>query len=119
MKKAAGGSGPAAGATVLLCRGCCCGTSTGFDHLEQEQALRAAVGDRVRVVDCLDECDRANVVVVRRPDLPRRERDLWLGGVTTERSTAALAGWLVDGGAGRPPRELAGRVFRHLPPRRA
>lgn len=109
--------------TLLLCRGCCCGTTAKvprLDHLAQEDALLAvASGDvEVRVVDCLDECDRANVAVVRRPQLPRKERDLWLGGLTTARATDALAGWLRDGAAGTPPRELAGRVFRHLPPRK-
>ncbi|MCW2607590.1 MAG: hypothetical protein JWO60_2283 [Frankiales bacterium] len=103
--------------TVLLCRGCCCGTSRAFDHLAQEDALLAVPDADVRVVDCLDECDRANVAVVRRPHLPRKERDLWLGGLTTARATAALVDWLQDGAAGAPPKELAGRVFRHLPPR--
>ena len=81
--------------------------------------LAAAGADvEVRVVDCLDECDRANVAVVRRPGLPRKERDLWLGGLTSARATDALVRWLQDGVAGTPPRELAGRVFRHLPPRK-
>ena len=109
--------------TLLLCRGCCCGTPgkvPRFDHLAQEDALLAAgrQGVEVRVVDCLDECDRANVAVLRRPGLPKKERDLWLGGLTTGRATEALVGWLRDGAAGPPPKELAGRVFRHLPPRR-
>ena len=105
---------------VLLCRGCCCGTPgkvPRFDHLAQEDALLEVAGVDVRVVDCLDECDRANVAVVRRPGLPRKERDLWLGGLTTERATQALVGWLQQGAPGAPPRELAGRVFRHVPPR--
>ena len=91
-----------------------------FDHLAQEDALLAAAGPgvEVRVVDCLDECDRANVAVLRRPGLPRKERDLWLGGLTTERATDALVRWLQEGAAGAPPRELAGRVFRHLVPRK-
>ena len=108
--------------TLLLCRGCCCGTTVvpRLDHRAQEDALLAAAsGDvEVRVVDCLDECDRANVAVVRRPHLPRRERDLWLGGLTTSRVTDVLVGWLRDGAPGTLPRELAGRVFRHLPPRK-
>lgn len=103
--------------TLLLCRGCCCGTSKGFDHLAQEDALLAVDEVEVRVVDCLDECDRQNVAVVRRPDLPKKERDLWLGGLTTGRATDALVEWLRAGASGAPPKELAGRVFRHLPPR--
>jgi predicted metal-binding protein len=60
--------------TVLLCRGCCCGTTTkhpATDHDRQEQLVRSAAattaGVAVRTVDCLDECDRSNVVVLRGP----------------------------------------------------
>jgi predicted metal-binding protein len=106
--------------SLLLCRGCCCGTTAKvprLDHEAQEDALKGS-GVEVRVVDCLDECDRANVAVLRRPGLPRRERDLWLGGLTTERATDALVAWLDEGATGTPPRELRGRVFRHVAPRR-
>ena len=110
--------------TVLLCRGCCCGTSDKHprtDHGAQEQALldaaaRSAV--EVRVVDCLDECDRSNVAVVRRAGLRASERDTWLGGLLTERAGSALAAWVADGAQHPLPPALVGLRFRHLPPRR-
>ena len=112
--------------TVLLCRGCCCGTAAkhpGTDHDGQEQAVRDAVGARpdveLRVVDCLDECDRSNVVVLRRAGRPARDRDTWLGGVLAGRATAALAAWLGDGAPEPVPAPLAGHRFRHLPPARS
>jgi (2Fe-2S) ferredoxin len=111
---------------VLLCRGCCCGTSAkhpGVDHLAQEQALDAAVADRpdveLRIVDCLDECDRNNVVVVRRHGRPARERDTWFGGVVTGKASRALVEWVEDGAPEPAPAPLAGLRFRHVVPHRA
>ena len=113
-----------AGTTVLLCRGCCCGTTAkhpGADHLEQELALERAVGTRpdveLRVVDCLDECDRSNVVVVRRHGRPPRERDTWLGGVVTATANRALLDWVEQGAPEPAPAPLVGHRFRHVPPR--
>lgn len=110
---------------VLLCRGCCCGTRAKHpkvDHDRQEQILAAAAdthpGVEVRVVDCLDECDRSNVAVIRRTGAPPRERDTWLGGLLTDRATAALADWIADGADGPLPDTLAGLRFRHVAPRR-
>jgi hypothetical protein len=111
--------------TVLLCRGCCCGTAgkhPRVDHDAQQDALAAAVRERadieLRVVDCLDECDRSNVVVLRGPSGRPADRDTWLGGVLGDRATRALAGWLGDGATGPLPDAVAGLRFRHLPPRR-
>jgi predicted metal-binding protein len=110
---------------VLLCRGCCCGTRAKHpqvDHEAQEQLLETAAeqhpGVELRVVDCLDECDRSNVAVLRRPGAPARERDTWLGGLLTDRAGTALAGWLAAGGDGPLPDALSGLRFRHAPPRR-
>lgn len=109
---------------VLLCRGCCCGTDDKHpttDHLAQEQALvdAAARGAaEVRVVDCLDECDRSNVAVLRSPHVKGKDRDTWIGGLLTRRATDELAGWLADGGDGPLPPAVAGLRFRHVPPRR-
>ncbi|HEU0101435.1 MAG TPA: (2Fe-2S) ferredoxin domain-containing protein [Mycobacteriales bacterium] len=109
--------------TVLVCRGCCCGTAAkhpGTDHELQEKELTAAVqsvdGVRVRVVDCLDECDRSNVVVLRGASGRAAERDAWLGGVLGSRATEALAGWLADGAEGPLPAPVAGLRFRHRRP---
>ncbi len=116
-------SRPTPSLTVLMCRDCCCGT-TGkhprVDHDGQLDAIEAAVGQRgdvtLQVVDCLDECDRSNVVVLRRSGLRTAERDTWLGGVLTDRATQALAGWITDGAEGPLPDAVAGLRFRHVPP---
>ena len=104
--------------TVLLCRGCCCGTATkhpDVDHLAQEQQLAEAAaraGARLAIGGCLDECARSNVIVLRR-----RERDyvdsIWLGGVLDERRTSELCAYLCDGWReGAPlPAALAALVF--------
>lgn len=109
----------------MLCRGCCCGTSAKHprtDHDGQLLALEEAVvagGCELRVVDCLDECDRSNVVVVRRPSVPRKERDTWFGGVLSDAATAALVEWVRAGAPVRDvPSRLSALAFRHVPPRR-
>ncbi|WP_139983743.1 hypothetical protein [Nocardioides litoris] len=102
---------------VLLCRDCCCGTARkhpGTDHGAQRDVLEAA-GDaaehvRVRVVDCLDECDRSNVVLVRDFTAGRRPKDTWLGGVLDDTATTAVVDWARDGGP--VPDVLARHVFR-------
>ncbi|MDQ1103912.1 hypothetical protein QE364_001105 [Nocardioides zeae] len=71
---------------VLVCHDCCCGTARkhpGVDHDDLVQHLRDTVpaGTRVRVVRCLGECERSNVVVVRDLSTPGRPRDTWHGGV--------------------------------------
>jgi predicted metal-binding protein len=111
--------------TLLLCRGCCCGTTAKhprIDHDAQVEALEDAVaqapGVELRVVDCLDECDRSNVAVVRRSGGRPAERDTWLGGLLTERATRELAAWLADGAQARLPPAVAGLRFRHVAPRR-
>ncbi|MYS46783.1 (2Fe-2S) ferredoxin domain-containing protein, partial [Streptomyces sp. SID5998] len=59
----AAGGGPVP-CRVVVCRDCCCGTSkVAGDHAAQTARLRAAAP--VRISDCLDVCDQANVVVVQ------------------------------------------------------
>jgi hypothetical protein len=100
---------------VLLCRGCCCGTAEKHprtDHDAQRDALLecgGSAGVRVRVVDCLDHCDRSNVVLVRDFTVGRRPRDTWLGGVLNPTTTERLAAWVQDGGA--LPRDLEPHCF--------
>ena len=101
---------------VLLCRGCCCGTAR---EAPQDRPRRpsgtpcldcdGAAGVRVRVVDCLDQCDRSNVVLVRDFTGGRRPHDTWLGGVLNPRTTEHLVTWVQDGGA--LPRELVPHRF--------
>ncbi|HSP36991.1 MAG TPA: hypothetical protein VLR26_04490 [Frankiaceae bacterium] len=118
-------SSPPPGTVVLLCRGCCCGTPAKHprtDHEAQAAALEeAAVAHpdvELRLVDCLDECDRSNVAVIRRPSEPPKNRDTWLGSMLTERATEALADWLRRGGTDPLPAPLAGLRFRRRPPSR-
>jgi predicted metal-binding protein len=118
-------SRPGPGTVVLLCRGCCCGTRAKHprvDHdtqqLTLEEAAAAHPAVELRVVDCLDACERSNAAVIRRPGAPGKDRDTWLGGLLTDKATAALAGWLRDGGAAVLPTQLASLRFRRIPPRR-
>lgn len=95
--------------TVLVCRGCCCGTERKHpqvDHLAQLNAIRDTAERaraQVRVTDCLDACDRSNVLVLRR-----RQRSgtvtVWLGGVLAAHQTSALCDWMA--GPRRDPTSL-------------
>lgn len=54
--------------SVLVCRGCCCGTQDGPDHAAHLESIAAATleaGGRLKVTNCIGPCDRKNVVVVR------------------------------------------------------
>lgn len=102
--------------SVLVCRGCCCGTagqSPAVDHDGQLERLRTATetvkGSKLRTVDCLGPCERANVVVVRRGSTR-----WWLGDVVDDAQVDTLAEWLTDP-AGDPP---AGLVFERPRPTR-
>lgn len=89
---------------VLMCRDCCCGSGAKHprtDHVAQREALLACSGVdgvRVRVVDCLDQCDRSNVVLVRDFAVGRRPHDTWLGGVLDPTVSAQVVAWVRDGG---------------------
>ncbi|EPH43545.1 (2Fe-2S) ferredoxin domain-containing protein [Streptomyces aurantiacus] len=101
--------GPPAGAarpTVTVCRGCCCGTPKvpGLDHAAQLGELRTALtgSASVRVVNCLDACERANVLVVQPSAEGRRAggRPVWLGLVNDPDVTADITAWIEAGGPG-------------------
>lgn len=102
-------SEPPAGCTVTVCRGCCCGTDRkhpGVDHAGQVAALTASAA-RVRVTDCLDACERSNVVVVGPSPDGRRAgaRPVWLAGVLHPDTVAEVVEWVAAGGpgVGEPP----------------
>ena len=106
--------------TVTLCRDCCCGSTTkhpNVDHALQRRTLETLAGGdvRVRTVDCLDVCERSNVVMVRDHAAPRRQRDTWFGGLLYRAHTAALVEW-VSSGAGAVPALLAPLRFVHRVP---
>lgn len=99
---------------VMVCRDCCCGSTSkhpATDHDAQRTALETAAGDgvRVRVVECLDECDRSNVVLVRDFTLGRRPVDTWLGDVHGDDATRAVVQWVAVGGP--VPDALTRHVF--------
>lgn len=106
--------------TVMLCRGCCCGSATkhpSTDHAAQQHRLEEVADDevRVRVVDCIDRCARSNVVLVRERLAPGRRRDTWFGGVHYRAQTEALAAWVASGRPAELPSVLA--PLRIPPPR--
>lgn len=74
------------------------------DHAGQvqrlEQRLRGTA--EVRVVDCLDACDRSNVVVVSPAPERRRSgaRPVWLGWVLDDDLLADVCAFVEDGGPG-------------------
>jgi (2Fe-2S) ferredoxin len=96
-----------AGCTVTVCRGCCCGTDRkhpGVDHAGQVPALVDGIGGsgRVRVTDCLDACERSNVVVVGPSPAGRAAgaRPVWLANVLHPETVAEVAEWVRAGGPG-------------------
>ncbi|MET9390924.1 (2Fe-2S) ferredoxin domain-containing protein [Streptomyces sp. NPDC006624] len=90
---------------VVVCRDCCCGSPkvTGVDHAAQTERLRAAAP--VRVTDCLDVCDQANVVVVQPSAAGRAAggRPVWLGQVNDREATEDVVSWVRAGGPGVAP----------------
>lgn len=98
--------------SVLVCRGCCCGTAAkhpSIDHDDQLHQLRAAAdegGARLWTVDCLGPCERSNVVVVRSGQQRR-----WFGSVLDEATTSALAGWVRTGALSSPPEAIGDLEF--------
>ncbi|MFG2409525.1 (2Fe-2S) ferredoxin domain-containing protein [Streptomyces brevispora] len=105
-KKAAPVSG-AARPTVTVCRGCCCGTAAKIprlDHEAQLADLRTSLAGvaMVRRVDCLDACERANVIVIQ-PSAEGRQaggRPVWLGQVNDPGAAADITAWVTHGGPG-------------------
>ncbi|MDG9704155.1 (2Fe-2S) ferredoxin domain-containing protein [Streptomyces sp. DH37] len=108
----------AARCTVTVCRGCCCGDIVpGLDHAAQLRDLRRALNGTadVRVTDCLDACEHANVIVVQPSPAGRAAggRPVWLGLVNDLDATADIVAWAERGGPGLadPPDILGLYVF--------
>ncbi|CAL9648851.1 hypothetical protein SUDANB130_06542 [Streptomyces sp. enrichment culture] len=74
----------------------------------------------MRVTDCLDACERANVVVIQPSATGRRAggRPVWLGLVNDRDATVDIAAWVAGGGPGvtGPPGILD--LYAFSPPRR-
>lgn len=94
-------------ATLLACRGCCCGTAEkhpGVDHDGQIERLMVAVtrlaGARLRITDCLGPCAQSNVIAVRHRDTATpgvRVGTTWFGDLLETADTDALATWVASG----------------------
>ncbi|MFF0294712.1 (2Fe-2S) ferredoxin domain-containing protein [Kitasatospora sp. NPDC004615] len=98
--------------TVTVCRGCCCGTTAKvprLDHEAQLVDLRTSLAGiaMIRRTDCLDACERANVIVVQPSAEGRRAggRPVWLGQVNDRDAAADITAWVAAGGPGlaEPP----------------
>lgn len=93
-------------ATVTVCRGCCCGRpekSADVDHAGQLTALRQTLpAAQVRTSDCLDVCERSNVLVVSPSAAGRAAggRPVWLGLVHDIDTVTDVADWIRAGGPG-------------------
>lgn len=105
-------TGAGARCTVTVCRGCCCGTTAKvprLDHEAQLAHLRTALADiaTIRRTDCLDACERANVIVIQPSAEGRRAggRPVWLGQVNDPDVAADITTWVTEGGPGlaEPP----------------
>jgi len=99
--------------SVLVCRGCCCGTESkhpGLDHHGQVERLRAALPKEIPSalweVDCLGACSSSNVIVVRRGQNRR-----WFGEMLDRERTEMLAEWIQGGANDALKEKLAAQEF--------
>ncbi|WP_432160912.1 (2Fe-2S) ferredoxin domain-containing protein [Streptomyces sp. NRRL F-5630] len=106
---------------VVVCRDCCCGTPkiTGVDHDRQLARLTEQVP--VRVSDCLDVCEHANVIVVQPSATARAEgaRPVWLGLVNDPDATEDIIAWVRAGGPSTAPCPAILDLYAFTPPRKA
>jgi hypothetical protein len=106
--------------SVLVCRGCCCGTQDGIDHDRHLAIIREApknAAGRIKVTNCIGPCDRKNVVVVRTRQHDDRWRSRYFAAVN-DSEVEALRLWFASGTvqAAEPP-ELANIRFNWPIPR--
>ncbi|MGW4194685.1 hypothetical protein [Streptomyces sp. NPDC005004] len=89
-----------------------------MDHAAQTARLRAEVP--VRVSECLDACERANVVVVQPSGAGRAAggRPVWLGLVNDPAATEDIVEWVRAGGPGVAPLPEILGLYACPPPRR-
>ena len=100
--------------SVLVCRGCCCGTQDGPDHEQHLVAITAATieaAGRVKITNCIGRCDRKNVVVVRSRPPSGRWTARYFSAVD-DREVEALCSWFSSGPLERSePAELTAVRF--------
>ncbi|MFD8472306.1 HAD-IC family P-type ATPase [Streptomyces globisporus] len=90
---------------VTVCRGCCCGILAKvprLDHAGQFVDLRTSLSGvaMVRRTDCLDACERANVVQPSAEGRKAGGRPVWLGQVNDPAAVADITTWVNSGGPG-------------------
>ena len=106
--------------SVLVCRGCCCGTQDGRDHAAHLATIAAATldaGGLLKVTNCIGPCDRKNVVVVRTRVTGSRWMARYFAAVD-DVEVAALQKWLSEDPVGiTEPIELAAARFEWPLPR--
>lgn len=106
--------------SVLVCRGCCCGTQDRPDHAAHLATITAATldaGGLVKVTNCIGPCDRKNVVVVRTRATGSRWTARYFAAVD-DVEVAALQKWFREDPVGQPePIELAAARFEWPIPR--
>ncbi|KQY25290.1 hypothetical protein ASD16_07660 [Cellulomonas sp. Root485] len=74
-------------------------------QLARLRELEAVGAARLTLAECLDECDRGDVIVARSARSARRRsaRPVWLERVAGDELTASLTTWLARGGPGQAP----------------
>ena len=84
-------------------------------QLERLRRIEACGTARLTLSECLDECERGDVVVARPSPEGRRKRaaPVWFERLAGDDLTAELTGWLADGGPGEAdlPEPLRGLVI--------
>ncbi|MCX5315995.1 (2Fe-2S) ferredoxin domain-containing protein [Streptomyces sp. NBC_00154] len=93
--------------TVIVCRGCCCGTAKvpGVEHEAQladlSRGLRGIA--TVRTAPCLGLCEEANLIVLQPAPAGRAAggRPVWLGCVREPDTVADVIAWVRAGGPGQ------------------
>lgn len=119
-----GGKASPAPCTVSVCRGCCCGTAKvpHLDHAGQLARLRQSLEKigQVRVTDCLDACERSNVVVVQPSRAGRAAggRPVWLGLANDPSVAEDIIAWVRAGGPGLADLPDLLDLYAFTPPRR-
>ncbi|MEU8276432.1 hypothetical protein ACFYOK_31590 [Microbispora bryophytorum] len=106
---------------LVVCRGCCCGSSRKVPRLDHDaQVRRLSEVAEVRVTDCLNVCEQANVIVVRPSPAGRAAggRPVWLGLVNQMEAADDIADWIRAGGPGlaEPPAVLGLYAFERPRP---
>ncbi|TXS04616.1 hypothetical protein EAO73_15415 [Streptomyces sp. col6] len=105
---------------MVVCRDCCCGTvKVAGDHRTQTARLRSAVP--MRVSECLDVCEQANVIVVQPSAEARRggARPVWLGLVNDPDATEDIIAWVNAGGPGVAPMPAILDLYVFVPNQRS